>query len=147
MSRAYEERYGKPASVIYPSRAQDCPDYDGPPKRLARNDQPFTIAFAGTINSKGYIRALIALQEALKPVGGRLLIFGPLTSDEAQRAGLDDPNTEVCGFASWSDVMLLLRTEADALFVPMSFDAADRVQHGDGFSEQVSRLHRNCAYR
>lgn len=138
MSRAYEKRYGKAASVLYPSRAQDCPDYDGPPKRLTRNDQPFTIAFAGTINSKGYIRALIALQEALKPVGGRLLIFGPFTSAEAQRAGLDSPNTEVCGFASWSDVMLLLRTEADALFVPMSFDAADRANMEMAFPSKLA---------
>lgn len=138
MSRAYEKRYGKPASVIYPSRAQDCPDYDGPPKRLARNDQPFTIAFAGTINSKGYIRALIALQEALQAVGGKLLIFGPLSSDEAQRNGLDNPNTEVCGFGSWSDVMLLLRTEADALFVPMSFDVADRANMEMAFPSKLA---------
>lgn len=138
MSRDYHERYGKPAEVIYPSRAQNCPDYDGPPKRLTRNDQPFTIAFAGTINSPGYMRALIALQEALKPVGGRLLIFGPLTSDEARRAGLDNPNTEVCGFGSWSDVMLLLRTEADALFAPMSFDASERANMTMAFPSKLA---------
>src|SRR6185503_15704243 len=79
MSRFYESRYGAPANVIYPSRAADCHDYDEPPAHLARNDKPFTIAFAGTINSNGYIDALIALQNALKPVNGRLLIFGPLT--------------------------------------------------------------------
>ena len=73
MSRFYEERYGEPAQVIYPSRAADCPDFDAPPEHLAHNDKPFTIAFAGTINSNGYIEALTALQKALKPVGGRLL--------------------------------------------------------------------------
>src|ERR1041384_1735238 len=52
MSRFYEERYGKPAQVIYPSRAADCPDFDAPP---IHNREPFTIAFAGTINSDGYI--------------------------------------------------------------------------------------------
>lgn len=138
MSRNYYERYGEAAEVIYPSRAPDCPEYDGPPRRLARNDGPFTIAFAGTINSKGYIRALVALQEALKPVGGRLLIFGPFTSDEAQRAGLDSPTTEVCGFANWSDVMLLLRTEADALFVPMSFDASERTNMEMAFPSKLA---------
>src|SRR5215216_1098204 len=89
MSRFYEVRYGKPAQVIYPSRAADTPDFDAPPARLANNDKPFTIAFAGTINSNGYIRALTALQNALKPVGGRLLIFGPNQLD------LHDPNVEI----------------------------------------------------
>ena len=121
MSRAYQERYGKPADVIYPSRAQDCPEFDGPPERLARNDKPFTIAFAGTINSPGYVSALTALQEALRPVGGRLLVFGPSTSVE-----LDNSITEFRGLVSWSDLLVHLRDEADALFAPMSFDETDR---------------------
>ena len=121
MSRAYLERYGRPTEVIYPTRAPDCPDFQAPPERLARNDKPFTIAFAGTINSSGYIRALIALQNALKPFGGRLLLFGPMPP-----VGLDDPNTEVCGLLSAADLLVRLRAEADVLFVPMSFDASDR---------------------
>lgn len=126
MSRAYRERYGKDAEVIYPSRASHCPDFEAPPASVSSNDKPFTIAFAGTINSNGYIQALLALQEALKPVGGRLLIFGPLTSDAAQQAGLNHPNTELCGLLTSSDLMARLREESDALFVPMSFDASDR---------------------
>jgi glycosyltransferase involved in cell wall biosynthesis len=138
MSRAYEERYGKPAGIFYPSRAQDCFDFDGPPARLSRQNKPFTIAFAGTINSQGYIQALRSLQQALKHVDGQLQIFGPLTSAEARRINLDDPNTEVCGFSSWSDLLLLLRTEADALFVPMSFDAADRVNMEMAFPSKLA---------
>jgi glycosyltransferase involved in cell wall biosynthesis len=126
MSRAYEERYGKPAEVIYPTRAPQCPEFAGPPERLARNDKPFTIAFAGTINSRGYIRALLALQGALKSVDGRLLIFGPLTSGEARSLNLDHENTEIRGLLSSSELLVRLRDEADALFAPMSFDAADR---------------------
>lgn len=117
MSRSYEDRYGEPAQVIYPSRAADCPDFDAPP---ANNDKPFTIAFAGTINSDGYIEALTELQNALKPVGGRLLIFGP------NQFGLDDPNTENRGLVSSSQLLTRLREEAHALFVPMSFDESDR---------------------
>lgn len=126
MSRFYEKRYGKPAQVIYPSRAPECPNFEEPPERLSRNDKPFTIAFAGTINSNGYIQALLALQATLRSVGGRLLIFGPLTQDVASKIGLEDPNTQVCGLLSWSDLMIRLRNESDALFVPMSFDARDR---------------------
>lgn len=132
MSRFYEERYGEPAQVIYPSRAPNCPDFDAPPAHLANNDKPFTIAFAGTINSNGYIRALTALQNALKPVGGRLLIFGPNLID------LDDPNTEMRGLVSSSELLTRLREEADALFVPMSFDDCDRVNMQMAFPSKLA---------
>jgi glycosyltransferase involved in cell wall biosynthesis len=52
MSRSYEERYGAPATVIYPSRAVDAIEFEAPTSRIGRNDKQFTIAFAGTINSK-----------------------------------------------------------------------------------------------
>lgn len=138
MRKFYEERYGQPAQVIYPSRAPHCPKFETPPARLARNDKPFTIAFAGTINSNGYIHALRALQNALMPAGGRLLIFGPLTADVAQQIGLDDPNTQVCGLLKWSELMTRLRDEADALFVPMSFDPCDRANMEMAFPSKLA---------
>ena len=133
MSREYEKRYGKPAEVIYPSRAQDCPEFDHPPEHLARNDKPFTIAFAGTINSDGYIRALTLLQDALKSVRGKLLIFGPTTSIE-----FDPSITEVCGLLKSSDLLARLRNEADALFVPMSFDPSDRTNMEMAFPSKLA---------
>ncbi len=138
MSRSYSERYGKPAQTIYPSRAAACPEYDAPPARLARNDHPFTIAFAGTINSNGYIRALKRLQDALKSVGGRLLIFGPLTTDAAQQLGLNDQNTHLRGLLPATELMTRLRDEADALFVPMSFEAVDRVNMEMAFPSKLA---------
>jgi glycosyltransferase involved in cell wall biosynthesis len=126
MCRSYRERYGKPAEVIYPTRAAHSANLNDPPVRLNRNDKPFTIAFAGTINSNGYVQALRALQAGLKPVGGQLLIFGPLTSAAAHQAGLNDPNTKVCGLLAATELLSRLREEADALFVPMSFEASDR---------------------
>ena len=138
MSKFYQERYGKPAQVIYPSRASDCPNFEEPPERLSRNEKPFTIAFGGTINSNGYIRALLAVENALKPVGGRLLIFGPMTSDAARQAGFDHQHTEVCGLLSWTELMARLRDEADALFVPMSFDACDRANMEMAFPSKLA---------
>ena len=125
MCAAYEARYGAPAEVIYPMRAVNCPSFDEPPSRLARKDAPFTIAFAGSINSNGYIQALRALQDALEPVGGRLLIYGPLTNEAACEVGLDRRHTIVRGLVSAGELMQRLRDEADALFVPMSFDPVD----------------------
>jgi glycosyltransferase involved in cell wall biosynthesis len=126
MSRFYEERYGTPGDVMYPSRAADAVDFEAPPPRLGSNDRQFTIAFAGTINSQGYIDALKTLQNALQPVNGRLLIFGPLTEDAAQQIGLNDACTKVCGLLSSEQLLARLREEANALFVPMSFAACDR---------------------
>ena len=126
MSRFYEERYRTPGTVVYPSRAADAIEFAGPPARLGSNDRQFTIAFAGTINSRGYIDALKTLQNALQPVNGRLLIFGPLTIDVAQQIGLDDPNTEIGGLLSSEQLLTRLREGADALFVPMSFADCDR---------------------
>ena len=122
MQRDYEQRYGACAEVLYPSRAASLPVYEHPPERLAHNDHQFTIAFAGTINSPGYVKALIAVAA----VGGRLLIFGPLTSEQARQVGLGLPNVVIGGLLSWPELMRRLREEVDALFVPMSFDAVDR---------------------
>jgi glycosyltransferase involved in cell wall biosynthesis len=138
MSRYYEERYGAPASVIYPSRAADCADFGEPPAHLTAHDKQFTIAFAGTINSRGYVQALTALQKALEPVGGRLLIFGPLTDDAAQQVGLSNRNTEIRGLLSSTELLMRLREEADALFVPMSFAATDRANMEMAFPSKLA---------
>jgi hypothetical protein len=137
MSREYLERYGEPAEVMYPSRARECPEFEDPPARLAASDKPFTIVFAGTINSNGYIRALLALQDALKAAVGRLLIFGPLKCDEAKRVGLNS-STAVCGLLSASDLLVRLREEADALFVPMSFDSYDASNMETAFPSKLA---------
>jgi len=138
MARLYERRYGAPAEVIYPSRAADCPEYDEPPSHLAHNDKIFTIAFAGTINSRGYMQALLALQNSLRFVGGRLLIFGPLTRDMAQQCGLNDPNTEICGTLSPAQLLMRLREDAHALFTPMSFDPSDRANMETAFPSKLA---------
>lgn len=138
MSKFYFERYGQPADVIYPSRAVDCPNFEEPPSHLSRKDKPFTIAFAGTINSDGYIEALLALQKALEPVNGRLLIFGPLTTEVAQQVGLHHPNTTIRGLLSSSELLTRLREEADALFAPMSFADADRANMEMAFPSKLA---------
>jgi hypothetical protein len=138
MCAAYEARYGAPAEVIYPMRALNCAEFNEPPARLARNDGPFTIAFAGSINSNGYIQALRALQQALEPVGGRLLIYGPMTKDGAREVGLDGSHTVVGGLLSAGELMQRLRDEADAVFVPMSFDQVDRMNMELAFPSKLA---------
>jgi glycosyltransferase involved in cell wall biosynthesis len=126
MSDFYARRYGRPADVLYPGRAFLCPEFDDPPPRLAQNGHKLTVAFAGTINSIGYVKALQTLHSVLQPLGGTLLIFGPLTQVEARSVGLDHPDIALCGLLKWNDLMERLRKEADVLFVPMSFETSDR---------------------
>lgn len=138
MCAAYQARYGVGGEVLYPMRAADCEEFAEPPDRLGWNDGVFTIAFAGSINSNGYIGALLSLQESLERIGGRLLIFGPLTSEAAREVGLDSPRTFVRGLVSASELMTQLRAEADALFVPMSFAAEDRTNMELAFPSKLA---------
>ena len=127
MAEEYERRYGATGAVLYPSRAADALRYDAPPARLASGRTgPFTCVFAGTVNSQGAADALKALAAALAPVGGRLLVHGPLDAGQARASGLDAANVELGGLVSSGRLMEILRERADALFVPMSFSAADR---------------------
>jgi glycosyltransferase involved in cell wall biosynthesis len=138
MGAEYATRYGVSAEVIYPMRASDCAHFEAPPARVGQNDGPFTIAFAGSINSDGYIRALRALQKAATAIGGRLQIFGPLSSDEARRCGLNHRHTTVHGLLSSTELMARLREEADALFVPMSFVPEDRANMELAFPSKLA---------
>src|SRR5262249_14156570 len=71
-------------------------------------------------------------------IGGRLLIFGPLTPEAARQVGLDSPRTVVRGLVNAAELMLLLREEADALFVPMSFDPIDRTNMELAFPSKLA---------
>lgn len=126
MAREYARRYGVDGLVLYPSRSADAVCYVEPPERLGTNAGNFTCVFAGTINSGGVVSALQRLAHSLEILGGRLLIYGPLTTEIATTSGLAAANIELAGLLPSGRLMDALRERADALFVPMSFDAADR---------------------
>lgn len=126
MADDFQRRYGAVGQVLYPSRGADTPRYLGPAERLRRSGHPPVVAFAGTINSPGFASLLRSVVEALAPHSGELLLFGPLTADQASAAGLRHPRIQVRGMLTSRDLMDTLRRDADVLFVPMSFDAAER---------------------
>jgi len=126
MRADYVTRYGGDAEVLYPSRAKECPNFETVPSRVSRDDAPLTIAFAGTINSEGYVRALRELSRSLANINGRLLLFGPISYDEAKRNELDHPHVVLGGLLAPSDLIVRLRSEADVLFAPMSFSQSER---------------------
>jgi len=126
MRDAYRERYGAEGEVLYPSRAADCPNYATPPGRLLESKATLTGAYAGSINSEGYARAVRLLATSLTALGGRLLLFSPLRPDELQSRGLNLPNVVACGLVPFHELIESCRADADFLFAPMSFDPEDR---------------------
>jgi glycosyltransferase involved in cell wall biosynthesis len=138
MLEAYEKETGVRGKVLYPSRAPGGPVYPSPPDRLRAPLPSPTFAYAGTINTPGYARALRTLAEVLLGLNARLLIFGPLTQADANANGLDLPNVELKGMLKSAELIHRLHQEADVLFVPMSFDAVDRVNMRMGFPSKFT---------
>ena len=138
MADDYRQRYGVEAQVLYPSRGQDAETFDGPPDRLQDNDRGLVCAFAGTINTPDYCRMLRILAECLEKYGGRLLIFGPMTVEQARTVGLDRPSIHFCGLLKSNELMNRLRSEVDVLFVPMSFAASDRANMEISFPSKLT---------
>ncbi len=138
MAEEYERRYNVKGTVLYPARALGAICFNTPPERLFKDKATLTIAFAGTINTTGYIRALQTLGQCLRKIDGRLLIFGPLTETDAARAGLNRSNIILCGMLSSSDLIRRLREETDVLFVPMSFSPGDREYSALSFPSKLT---------
>lgn len=126
MAEEYERRYGPTATVLLPARAPDARAFDGVATRLHDAPARPVFAFAGTLNSPGYIRLLQQLAEQLARHDGTLLIFGPLTQAQAADAGLTAANITIKGLLPSSGLLERLRADADVLFVPMSFADVDR---------------------
>lgn len=138
MRDRYRLRYGEDGEVLYPIRAKSCPIFEGPPARLDSNDHRFTVAFAGTINTPGYVQTLKDLQAGLARINGRLLVYGPLTRSEAKTLGLDLSHLVLGGLLESRKLIERLREQADALFVPMSFSKADRMNMEMSFPSKLT---------
>lgn len=136
MAERYQNLYGTPGAVLYPMRAPDAPVAREAIQPKSRSS--FTVAFAGTINGEGYIRRLQLMAEALRELGGTLLLYGPTTREQASRIGLDAPNIELRGLLQSSELIVRLRDEADLLFVPMSFRPEDRINMELSFPSKLT---------
>jgi len=123
MVEEYQRRYGVEGTVLYPSRAADAVLHTMAPRNVAI--RPLTIAFGGTINTGGHVKALRMLADELAKMGGQLHLYGPITKDQAQRDGLLVSNVKLRGLVPADHFIERIRTEADVLFVPMSFAQQD----------------------
>ena len=66
------------------------------------------------------MKALAILAKVLEQMSGRLLIFGSLKREDAERQGLARKSVELRGLLPSRELIKQFRREVDALFVPMS---------------------------
>jgi hypothetical protein len=125
MAEVYERRYGAAASVMYPSRSSDCPVFEPGRARAIAATGEIVIGYGGNSGPE-MMSCLRELAEALPGAGARLSVFGPF--GEGARAELlsRSPAITFHGMVPYRQMIGGLRDTADVLFVPMTFEAADR---------------------
>lgn len=138
MERRYAELYGVAGQVLYPARARDAAVQDVPPDRIGSASPRLTAVFAGTINTPSYAGAIVALAAALDRVGGRVLLYGPITPEAASRVNLTAHNIELRGLVDSRELIAHCRDEADFLYVPMSFSDEDRANMELSFPSKLT---------
>ena len=125
MAEAYERRYGVGGSVMYPSRSSSCPVLAPKPARTVANGQPMVIGYGGN-SGPDTMPGLRDLAIATKEVGARLLIYGPFPEDARRQLLTLSDAIEFGGFVPFDRMIRELHERADVLFVPMTFELAER---------------------
>lgn len=138
MAEDYRERYGAEGEVLYPSRAAQAEVFAAPPETGARPPGGLRVAFAGTLTTPDYWHSLQDLARSLRNLNGELLIFAPMSPDQAKGAGLTAANIALRGNVEAALLIQRLRTEADVLVVPMSFAETDRANMQMGFPSKLT---------
>jgi Glycosyltransferase Family 4 len=136
MSEEYEKLYGVTGSVLYPSRGKDTKKYTPELDAIQANHKPLTVVFGGTINH--YSPQLQIIANELQKIGGKLIIYGPLTPESAISLRLTADNIRIGGLLPATDFVDIVRAEADILLVPMSFDIKDRANMERSFPSKLT---------
>jgi hypothetical protein len=124
MAEEYARRYGAAGTLMYPSRARDCPTFAAKPPR-AIGDGDLVIGYGGN-SSAQMVDCLLALAAALPGARTRLAVFGDFNEESRRKLLAASPMIAFHGFVPYHRMIRELREIADVLFVPMSFDAAHR---------------------
>jgi glycosyltransferase involved in cell wall biosynthesis len=123
MARRYESAYGAGARLLYPLRPRESEVHLRAPDRA---DRSFCFAYAGGMDGEWARRAVVDLAHAVDPLGARVLVCQNVSLDALRASGLTADNVDLQPFLPALDLHRHLRLRADALFLPMSFGAADR---------------------
>ncbi len=125
MAEVYEQRFGVPGQVIYPTSKGGQVKEVSP--RVSRTVTGLTFAYGGSINSGSDMQHIIAFARAAGARGHRLIAYTPqhaeLAALAAGEGAVIDARPPI-----HSDLLLTrLRDEADCLFLPQSMTPQDRM--------------------
>lgn len=126
MEQEYRARYGVSGQVLYPSWEDDNAAFlSRVPITYTKESGPLVGAFVGSLYLN-YPQLISQLAAALHERGGYLLLFGAHNPGDLERWGLSRPNILPQGFVKSHELIPRLQTEADFLFLPMSFQKDSR---------------------
>lgn len=137
MERWFQSETGVEGQVLYPSRSAATTTYTSPPQRLKFNSDPFTLAYAGSLNTGDYLRTLRAVALELLPIRGRLIVYSSIDEGSIAHDTLSLTNVEIRNFIPSNELINRLRLEADCLLLPMSFSQSDRFPMSINFPSKL----------
>jgi hypothetical protein len=136
MEEFCRQQFGCMGSVLYPSRGEDSPT---PYVRVnPHRTGPPRVAYGGALHHPGTNKMLIRLAAALETVGGSLDLYSPHTAAQVHDLGLHRHNIHLAGFFPAREMAERVSASADALFLPISFDSADRVDVSTLFPSKLA---------
>lgn len=136
MVAEYERRFGVAGVTLYPARSPNAVVYDGLSPRLADGAGGKVVAFAGSMSTPSMVAANVRLAQAIAPLGGRLIVYGPVTAEAYPE--LVQPNVELRGLLTPDALSVALRTEVDVLFLPMWFGAGEKANERLSFPSKLT---------
>ncbi|HTL54124.1 MAG TPA: glycosyltransferase [Candidatus Limnocylindrales bacterium] len=138
MAEIYQREFSSPATVLFPCAEPDASAYESAPQRLSINRPGLVVGYGGTLNSRGQLRALLAVAEALAQVRGKLVIYGPNNRQHWAALSLDRPSIELKGLITSEAMIGAFRETVNVLVVPLSFDQRDRRQNLLSFPSKLA---------
>jgi hypothetical protein len=137
MAEVYRNELFAPADVLYPCSDSIAEEYTEPPETVLRHVLCPVVGFGGTV-SEGQSCVLRTVAQALAGLGGKLLLYGPMSPGRARALGLDLANIELRGLVSSAEMIRAFRQSADFLLIPQSFLEGDHRQTVMSFPSKIA---------
>lgn len=136
MGEHYRKAYGVETGILYPSRGEDSPTPFPVPRTEAA--QPLVVSYAGMIHQEWAARSLRCLADVLLSLGGFLDLYVPYPETRLTEMKLSGPNIRSRGFFPASVMAEQVRTSSHILFLPASFNEAERTDVSTLFPSKLA---------
>jgi glycosyltransferase involved in cell wall biosynthesis len=137
MVEDYRSRYGPTGQVLLPSRSVDCPQFETVSPHTLHKSKQIVVGYGGN-NNPDVMDCLKDLARALEPLQARLCVFGGFTTDQQESLKALCSRISFHGLVPFKQMIVGLREAADVLFVPMSFNEADKSNMSLSFPSKLA---------